>query len=277
MSSPSQSRIEKLGIIAGGGALPERLLDSCDRAGYDSFLVGFEGQTDPGLFHGRKYILTRPGAAGRIINTLKSNDIQDLVFIGSIRRPSLAEMRPDFRTIKFFARLATRALGDNGILSAMKHELEREGFRLHGAHRFMQEFLATEGPLGLNGPRSEDQEDIRRGLDALRVMGPLDIGQGLVVQEGIVLGVEAAEGTDDLIRRCGLLKRKGRGPILVKVSKPGQDLDLDMPTIGPDTIENARASGFSGIVVEAGSTLILDPGRVAELADGAGMFVFGVR
>ncbi len=277
MSAIPQSRIEKLGIIAGGGALPERLLAACDREGCDSFLIGFEGQTNPALLQGRKHLLTRLGAAGCIINTLKSNGIKDLVFIGSIRRPSLAEMRPDLRAMKFFARLATRALGDNGLLSAMKSELEKEGFHLHGAHHFMQDLLATEGAMGRYAPTHQDHDDITRGLNALRAMGSLDIGQGLVVQEGIILGVEAAEGTDELIRRCGLLKRKGRGPVLVKISKPGQDLDLDMPTIGPDTIIALRDGGFCGLVVEAGSTLILDPARVAELADEAGLFVFGIK
>lgn len=275
MSALPQGSVEKLGIIAGGGALPERLLAACDKDGRDSFVVAFEGQTDPALLQGRKYLLTRLGAAGLIINTLKSNGIHDLVFIGSIRRPSLVEMRPDFRAMKFFARLATHALGDNGLLTAMKQELEQEGFRLHGAHLFMQDLLAAPGPLGNCAPKVDDEADIRRGLAALRTMGPLDIGQALVVQEGIILGVEAAEGTDALIRRCRELKRKGRGPILIKISKPGQDRDLDMPTIGPDTVMIAKECGFSGIVVEAGATLVLDPGRVAEIADEAGVFVYG--
>lgn len=275
MSALPQGSVEKLGIIAGGGALPERLLAACDKDGRDSFVVAFEGQTDPTLLQGRKYLLTRLGAAGLIINTLKSNGIHDLVFIGSIRRPSLVEMRPDFRAMKFFARLATHALGDNGLLTAMKQELELEGFRLHGAHLFMQDLLAAPGPLGNCAPKADDEDDIRRGLAALRTMGPLDIGQALVVQEGIILGVEAAEGTDALIRRCRELKRKGRGPILIKISKPGQDRDLDMPTIGPDTVMIAKECGFSGIVVEAGATLVLDPGRVAEIADETGVFVYG--
>lgn len=275
MSALPQGSVEKLGIIAGGGALPERLLTACDKAGRDSFVVAFEGQTDPALLQGRKYLLTRLGAAGLIINTLKSNGIHDLVFIGSIRRPSLVEMRPDFRAMKFFARLATHALGDNGLLTAMKQELELEGFHLHGAHLFMQDLLAAPGPLGNCAPKADDEDDIRRGLAALRTMGPLDIGQALVVQEGIILGVEAAEGTDALIRRCRELKRKGRGPILIKISKPGQDRDLDMPTIGPDTVMIAKECGFSGIVVEAGATLVLDPGRVAEIADETGVFVYG--
>lgn len=277
MSAIAQSSIKKLGIIAGGGAMPARLLHACDKNDIESFIIAFEGQTDMSILQGRKYMLTRIGAAGTIINTLRSHEIRDLVFIGSIRRPSLKEMRPDLKTVSFFARLSTRALGDDGLLRAVKKELEHEGFRLHGVQRFAHDLLAVEGPMGRHKPKRSDEDDIYRGLDVLYAMGPLDIGQGVVVQEGIVLGVEAAEGTDALIRRCGPLKRAGRGPILVKMTKAGQDYDLDLPTIGPDTIAAAAESGFAGVVVEAGKTLVIEPDRVGELADTYGMFVTGMR
>src|SRR5688500_17769126 len=128
MPAIAQSSIEKLGVIAGGGSMPERLLHACDKNGIEPFIVAFDGQTNPSLLQGRRYMLTRLGAAGLVINTLKAHEIRDLVFIGSIRRPSLKELRPELRTLKFFARLSTRALGDDGLLKAMKKELEREGF-----------------------------------------------------------------------------------------------------------------------------------------------------
>lgn len=277
MPAIAQSSIEKLGVIAGGGAMPARLLHACDKNGIEPFIVAFEGQTDPAILQDRKYMLTRMGAAGLVINTLKSHGIRDLVFIGSIRRPSMREMRPDLRTLSFYARLSTRALGDDGLLKALKKELEKEGFRIHGVQRFAHDLLAAEGPLGRHKPKKSDEEDIVRGFEILQYLGALDIGQCVVVQEGIVLGVEAAEGTDELMRRCGALKRAGRGPVLVKLSKPGQDNDLDLPTIGPDTISTAGQSGFSGIVIEAGKTLVLEPDRVGELADQFGMFVTGMK
>ncbi len=277
MSAIAQSSIEKIGVIAGGGNMPMRLLHACDKNGIEPFIVAFDGQTDPGILQDRKYMLTRLGAAGLIINTLKSHGIRDLVFIGAIRRPSLRELIPDLRTLSFYARLSTRALGDDGLLKAMKKELENEGFRIHGVQRFAHDLLATEGPLGRHRPKRADEEDIVRGLEILQYIGALDIGQAVVVQEGMVLGVEAAEGTDELMRRCGALKRAGRGPILVKISKPGQDQDLDLPTIGPETVAVAGQSGFSGIVIEAGKTLVLEPDRAADMADRFGMFVSGVK
>lgn len=277
-ASPEDQRIIKhLGVIAGGGMLPSRLLDACDREGIKPFIVAFEGQTDHSILKDRNFMMTRLGAAGRIINTLKSHDIHDLVFIGNIRRPSLREMRPDFRTICFFSRLVTRAVGDDGLLRAMKTELKKEGFHVHGIQNFIKDLVAAEGSYSNKKPSSIDDEDIRRGINVLKTLGPLDIGQGVVVQEGIVLGVEAAEGTDQLIRRCNALKRNGRGPILVKTAKPGQDKDLDLPTIGPNTIIAAGESGFSGIVIEAGATLLVDPQRVSELADQYDMFVSAVK
>ncbi len=268
--------LKLLGIVAGGGSLPAQLLKSCDEQGIKVFIVAFEGQTDPALLKGRKYLLTRMGAAGQIINTLKSHGVRDLVFIGSIRRPSLKEMRPDLRTLKFFTRLATRALGDDGLLKAMKKELERDGFRLHGVQNFVSNLLASAGPVGQHLPAKAQHDEIQRGLKILRELGRLDIGQGVVVQDGIVLGVEAVEGTDALLLRCGEIKRAGRGPVFLKASKPGQDRDLDLPAIGPNTIINAGEQGFSGIVVESGRTLMVEPDKVAELADHYKMFVIGV-
>lgn len=277
MPAVPESSITRLGIIAGGGSLPGQLLHACDKKGIETFVVAFDEHTDPAILKDRRYLLTRLGAAGLIINTLKSQNIRDLVFIGTIRRPSLKEMRPDMRTLKFFARLATRALGDDGLLKAMKKELEREGFRLHGVQEFADGLIASAGPMSMCQPKDADHDDIKRGLEIIRTLGPLDIGQGVVMQEGIVLGVEAAEGTDALIHRCGQLKRAGRGPILIKMSKPGQDKDLDLPTVGPNTIINAAESGFSGIVIEAGRTLVSEPDRMAELANKSGLFVIGIE
>lgn len=268
--------VSRLGVIAGGGVLPARLLHACDRRGIDPFVVGFEGQTDPAIVAGRNHLWTRLGAAGLIINTLKSHGIRDLVLIGAIRRPSLAELRPDMRTAAFFARVGLHALGDDGVLGALRRELEQEGFRIRGVQDFAQDLLAVEGPVGSGRPKKEDKAGIRRGLAVAQALGGLDVGQSVVVQEGHVLGVEGAEGTDDLIRRCGALKRKGRGPILVKLCKPGQDRDLDLPTVGPDTVRLCAACGFSGIVIQAGRSLLIDPQEVAVLANKHNMFVIGL-
>lgn len=269
--------IKKLGIIAGGGSLPAKLLHACDEMGIEVFVIGFDGQTDPALTKGRHYMWTRLGAAGQILNTLKSHDIHDLVLIGSIRRPSLMELRPDFKATEFFARIGLKALGDNDLLVVLRGLLEEEGFQIHGAHRFAQDLLAPGGHVGKYKPKKDDWIDIKRGMSVALNLGGLDIGQAVIVQEGIVLGVEAAEGTDELIRRCKHLKRKGRGGVLVKLCKPEQDEDFDLPTIGPVTLKHAVETGLNGVVVHAGRSLMLEPQSVAEIADRYKMFVIGVH
>jgi DUF1009 family protein len=277
MSATKESRIKTLGIIAGGGALPARLVHACKQRDIEMFLVGFEGQTDPALCEGHNYLMTRIGAAGQIIKTLKAHHIKDLVLIGSIRRPSLVELKPDLRTAEFFARLGLRSLGDNDLLRALREELENEGFTIHGVQEFAEDLLAGEGIIGRYKPKKADQVDIDRGIELSQMLGAYDVGQSVIVQEGIVLGVEAAEGTDSLIRRCSALKRKGRGGVLVKTCKPQQDHDLDLPTIGPQTVLNCAEAGLAGIVIESGHSLILDCQKVVELANKNKMFIVGIK
>lgn len=277
MSAAEESSLSKLGVIAGGGVLPQRLLQACDKRGRSTFVVGFEGQTTPDTLEGREYLLTHLGAGGKIIDTLKAHGIRDIVLIGSIRRPSFTELKPDLRTAGFFAKIAMKALGDDSLLKALRAELEAEGFTVHGIQNFAADLCVAAGTLGKCRPRKEDWTDINRGLEIVSRLGSLDIGQAAIVQEGIVLGVEAAEGTDELIRRCGNLKRKGRGGVLIKLSKPGQDEDLDLPTIGPQTVRLCAENGFTGIVLEAGRTLLLDEIEVRALADEHKIFVLALN
>ncbi len=282
MSAAAKSRlsslkdIKVLGVIAGAGNLPARLLAACDMAGIEVFVVGFEGQTDRSLMAGRNHLYVRLGAAGQTISTLKAHDIRDLVMIGSIRRPSIAELRPDLRTARFFARLGWRALGDDGLLKAVRKELESDGFILHGIQEFASGLLTPEGAIGRIKPKKSDWRDIERGIEISQAIGRFDVGQSVIVQEGIVLGVEGVEGTDELIRRCSAYRRKGQGGVLVKTCKPGQDRDLDLPAIGPDTVQLCAEAGFGGIVVQAGHSLMLDPQGVAQLADRYKIFVIAL-
>ena len=163
------------------------------------------------------------------------------------------------------------------MLSAVVKELEREGFRVIGADQLLGEAALPEGPLGQVRPDADAEADIAKGLRLARAIGALDIGQAVVVQQGLVLGVEAIEGTDDLLRRCASLRRSGPGGVLVKVEKPGQEQRADRPVIGPQTVVLAAESGLCGIAAEAGATLVIDRAEVIRLADAAGLFVIGIR
>ncbi len=186
-------------------------------------------------------------------------------------------MRPDWRAAKFFAQVGYRALGDDGLLSAVVKELEREGFRVVGVDDFLEaDALLPAGPLGRFLPDARATADIEHGLRLARAIGALDIGQAVIVQQGLVLGVEAIEGTDGLLRRCAGLRRDGPGGVLVKTAKPGQERRVDRPTIGVHTVILAAEAGLRGIAAEAGATLVLDRAEVIRAADDAGLFVVGV-
>lgn len=270
----------RLGVIAGGGSIPARLLAVCARRGLTPVVIALEGQTDPALVNGHEHLWITLGKAGRAIEFLKEKGVRDLVLIGSVRRPGLADLAPDWRTVRFFARIGLRAMGDDGLLRALREELEREGFTIRGVHEFADDLLTRRGAYGVLKPGARARADIRRGFAVAQALGRVDVGQSVIVQQGIVLGVEAAEGTDELIRRCASLRRtaglRDEGGVLVKVFKPGQDRDLDLPAIGLRTVELAAQTGLAGIALEAGNSLVLDPEEVARLADRLSVFVVGI-
>jgi UDP-2,3-diacylglucosamine hydrolase len=267
----------RLGIVAGGGRLPRRLVESCRAAGRDIFVLALEGAAEPETVHGVPHAWCRIGAAARALSLLRQNKVTDLVLAGGIRRPSLVALRPDWRAAKLFARIGHRVLGDDGLLTAIVDELEQEGFRVLGVDQLLETELMPEGPLGSFRPDSQSEADIERGLGVARAIGALDIGQAVVVQQGLVLGIEAIEGTDELLRRCAALRREGPGGVLVKVEKPGQERRADRPTIGPRTVALAVEAGLRGIAVEAGATIVLDRDELVCSADLARLFVVGVR
>jgi UDP-2,3-diacylglucosamine hydrolase len=270
-------KADKLGIIAGSGGLPRRLVETCHALGRDVFVLAIEGAADPQMVEGVPHAWCRLGAAAKGLALLRDNAVTELVLAGGVRRPSLTALRPDWRAAKLFARIGLRALGDDGLLSIVVDELEREGFRVVGADQLLLSGPAGEGPLGKCRPDAQAMADIEHGRRVARALGLLDVGQSVVVQQGLVLGVEAIEGTDALLRRCGPLQREGPGGVLVKVEKPGQETRVDRPTIGPCTVALAAATGLRGIAVEAGVTIVLDPGEVAAAADRVGLFVVGIR
>ena len=219
----------------------------------------------------------RLGAAGDSLARLRDAGVRNLVMAGRIRRPGLSELRPDARAARLFARIGLRSLGDDGLLRAVARELEQEGFRILGVQEVLGGLLTPAGVLGRHRPDARAEEDIARGIEVARTLGRLDVGQAAVVQQGLVLGVEGIEGTDGLLARCGALKRDGVGGVLVKAAKPQQDRRLDLPAVGPDTVEGAAAAGLRGIAAEAGGTLLLDREAVIAAADRLGVFVVGVE
>jgi len=267
----------KLGIVAGGGRLPRRLVESCRATGREVFVLALEGAAEPETVRGVPHAWCRMGAAVAGLSLLRQNNVTELVLAGSVRRPSLVTLRPDWRAAKLFARIGYRALGDDGLLSAIVNELEQEGFRVIAPDQLLGPEIVRAGPLGVIQPDPQSKADIEHGLRIARALGALDVGQAVVVQQGLVLGVEAIEGTDELLRRCAVLRREGPGGVLVKVEKPGQERRTDRPTIGPRTVVLAAETGLLGIAVEANATIVIDRDEVIHSADRAGLFVVGVH
>jgi UDP-2,3-diacylglucosamine hydrolase len=266
----------RLGVLAGAAELPLRVIAAARALSRPVFVLAFEGIADPAVVVGLPHAWVRLGAAGEGMRILRENGVVELVMAGSVRRPTLASLRPDWRAAKLYARVGLKALGDDGLLRAVIHELEEEGFRVLSLDSLLGDALAPKGALGAIEPDAMAEADIAHGLSVARVLGTLDIGQAVVVQQGLVLGVEAIEGTDALVARCAALRREGPGGVLVKIAKPRQERRADLPTVGLRTVEAAAAAGLRGIAIEAGSTLLLDRAAIAAAADAAGMFVVGV-
>ena len=267
----------KLGILAGSGELPLRVIDACRAAERPVFVLALAGAANPDDFAAVPHASVRLGAGAEALRLLRENAVEELVMAGPVRRPTLASIRPDWRAAKFLARIGLRALGDDGLLSAIIKEFELEGFRVVGVHDLLESLLAPEGQLGEISPDAQASADIMRGLEVARALGAVDVGQAVVVQQGIVLGLEAAEGTDALIERAGRLQGEGARGVLVKTVKPGQERRVDLPTIGVTTVEACARAGLRGIAVEAGMALVIDRRAVAAAADRAGLFVVGIK
>jgi hypothetical protein len=273
---PAGKPLNKLAVIAGGGALPGLVIQACREAGRPYFVVALEGQADPAGLDGVPHAWCRLGAAARGEKLLREFDPQEVVFVGKVRRPSLKELRPDWRALKVIVKATVRALGDDGLLRAIIKEFEAEGVKVVGPHEVVKGLLAIEGIYGRVKPDRQARIDIARGMAAAKAIGTLDVGQAAIVQQGIVLALEAIEGTDALVARAGALQRKGPGGVLVKAPKPGQERRIDLPGVGVDTVEAVARAGLRGIAVEAGGALIIDRAAVAARADALGVFVVGL-
>lgn len=268
----------KLGIIAGAGNLPRSVMMACAQTGRPYFLLALEGAAEQQTVNvaGSNAAWVRIGAIGKAISLLRANGCETLVLAGKVLRPKVSSLRPDMKGTKLLARIGTQLItGDNELLSGIVQFLEEEGFSVVGAEEVVRDLLAPEGMIGSIYPDKRAQLDIEFGARIARGIGALDIGQSVVVQNHQVIGVEAIEGTDKLIARCGALKPEERGGVLVKAKKPQQDSRVDLPTIGVSTVENVAAAGLVGIAVEAGATLLLDRREVARRADALGIFVVG--
>jgi len=270
--------LPKLGILAGGGLLPKLIVRVCQELGREFFVIAFEGQAANDAFKGVPHKWVRLGAAGKTIRTLRDAGVKELVMAGTVTRPSIAMLRPDFWTALFFTKTSFHTLGDNGLLEALIRKLENsEGFTVVGADDILPSLLAKSGVFGKIHPGPEDKKNIQAGISGAQDLGQRDIGQAVVAQSGRVLASEDIKGTNALLQKAKIISLSNLGGVLVKVKKPGQERRVDLPTIGPETVHAAALSGLRGIAVEAGGTLVLDLDGVIKAANEHDLFVLGFK
>lgn len=268
----------KLGILAGGGPYPRRVADAWVKKGGEVFVVCIRDFADPGLFNGYPVMVERIGAAGSIISRLRAEGVTKLCLSGRARRPSILSLLPDAWTAKAIARVGRSAFGgDDTLLRAAMNVLREEGFEIIGPMHILGGILAEAGLVAGPEPDAMARQDIARGIAVLSALSPQDVGQAVVVQQGLVLGVEAIEGTDALLARAGEQRRDGPGGVLVKLPKLGQEMRVDAPVIGPVTVAGAVAAGLRGIAIEALGTVIADKPETLQAAADAGLFIYAVE
>ncbi len=271
------TEIKKIGVIAGGGMMPVEIVRSCLERGVEVYVAGLQPWADETLFRDVDHIMARIGEPGKMIKFFKEHGVVDLVLAGGIKRPSFKELIPDFEAVKMLAKIALKKQSDDGLFRSMIAEVEARGFHVCGIEEVVPEMLFREGVYGRVKPSSDDMDDIRRGIEVARALGAVDVGQAAVVQEGIVLAVEAVEGTDAMLSRAASLKKPGKAPVMVKILKPGQDPRVDLPAIGIQTVEQLSKYGIGGIAVESGGILVIEREAVIAAADAAKVFIIGMK
>lgn len=281
--APALAEEGPLALICGGGSLPLAVAQSASARGRHVVLFLLRGAADAAAIESFPHHWVNIGQIGKFMRLARAAGCRDVVFIGSLVRPSLWQVHPDLKALQIMPKvIAAYRGGDNHLLSGMVKVLEQDGFRLLGAHTVAPEILVPEGMLGRAQASPRDRDDMAIGFGYLRAVGPFDVGQAVVVAGKQVLAVEAAEGTDQMLTRVAEMRASGRvraasgAGVLVKSAKSTQDHRFDLPSIGPQTVAGVVHAGLAGIAVTAGETIIAEPAEVVRQADRADVFVAGV-
>ncbi len=267
-----------LALIAGKGQLPIQIIDSC-RHQNQSLLV-IDLSSTPRLDLETEKIKIRPfslGDIGKILDMLKKHSIQQLVLAGGLDRPNLKTFSFDSTGLLWLKKLGLKAFkGDDALLKGVTELLEAEGFQIISPGDLLQTLLTPVGCLTQKAPSQEDWDIIHQGQSLLKALSPFDVGQSVIIQQGLVLGIEAIEGTEELIHRCQGLHRPGEAGVLIKMAKENQSLKVDVPSIGIQTIEQMYRCNLKGIALSAQKSQIIQQQETIQRANELGIFMVGV-
>lgn len=259
--------MSKLGIIAGSDGLPLTVAKAFDG---EVFVACIKKHAEIADYQDYKAEEFQVGHVGKILKFFKKNDVTHIVLAGAIKRFNFLDVAVDFDGAILLTKImASKVLGDDKLLRIVADHIESKGFKIHSPLEYIKNEIAETNTK----PNKDLLNDIEYGKKVVSNLGDLDVGQAAIVEKGMILGVEAAEGTDQLIKRCFVLAKDTKSSILVKMMKPNQDSRLDTPVIGIETVKNAVNSDMAGIAIQKNSVIIIEPEKIAELANKHDFFI----
>ena len=274
-----------IGVIAGGGDLPKHVAFAASLEGHELYFVALQGfaQIDQYIDVYNDIQSYRVSEFGKIVKYFKKKNCTHICFAGIVKRPNFKTLKPDFKGVVYMpGAIKAAQKGDDALMRYLLSLFEKEGFEVLSPQSLCQSLLLPEGILGKVDIADKHRNDVRKACEIASKIGALDIGQAAIVNHGVVLTVEAQEGTDAMLDRVLTLPEEIRGSaqarsgVLAKMVKPGQETRVDLPTIGPRTVEKAAAAGLAGIVAEGGRAFLLEQDKVIQLADDKGLFIAGL-
>jgi len=271
---------DRLGIIAGEGSLPKQVVQECIQKHIEPFVVVMRDFAKTDDYNSCTHMEARFGDVGKVISFFRRHNVKNVIFAGGVKKPSLTTVKPDIKGLFLLARLLkSKLFGDNTVLQVAIDFAESEGFTILSVDEIAQNIKIDCGcATNTTIANKKYYDDIDLGVKVLKAIGALDIGQSVVVQNGMILGIECIEGTMKLIERCGELKyTTGRKPVLVKIKKTEQTRKVDLPAIGEDTIIQLSNAGFAGIALDYKNGLVINRDKTINTADKNRVFIYGIE
>ncbi len=270
-------KLDKICLLAGSDHLPEEIIKSAKQNNISLCVIAIDGHVSCDLSD-IVHITVKLGQVGKMLDFLKKHNISKICFAGSVKRPSISDLKLDMAAVKFLAKSGIKKLsgGDDKLLNLLVEFLAENNVTLIGPEEIAPEILADNGCITSTKPSQEDCNDIELGEKILNSLSQYDIGQAIIIENQYVVGIEAAEGTDNLIKRIKDLKKEKKYGVLVKKPKTNQNLKVDLPTIGIRTIQNSIESGLKGIAISAGKTIVINKNELVKLANKHKFFIIGV-
>jgi DUF1009 family protein len=272
MSNISQ---EPIAIFAGRGILPQMLIDDCQKKGRKFILFLLAGEKYEIDYSAFNPTTIAYGEVEKFLKILRDNEIKNMVFIGGVTKPNFSSLKVDKKGATLLAKIvANKILGDDSVLKTVMNFFEKEGLKFLAIDELLDCVVSKKSVLTSLQPDKENLEDIALGVKAIKSFSQFDVGQALIVAQKQIIAVEALEGTDSMIARCGSLSVDyKKNAVLIKMKKRNQSMKVDLPTIGLETIKNCVLSGIKGIAIQAGSTLLLQKDEVIKTANESGLFI----